>query len=51
MIEAIAWWLAVELIGLAAFPLAFVFFRFLPDRGYSFSKVLGLLLVGYVLWI
>jgi YYY domain-containing protein len=51
MIEAITWWLAVELIGLAAFPLAFVFFRFLPDRGYTFSKVLGLLLLGYALWI
>jgi YYY domain-containing protein len=51
MIEAVTWWLAIELIGLAAFPLAFVFFRFLPDRGYSFSKVLGLLLLGYILWI
>lgn len=51
MIEAIAWWLAVELIGLAAFPLAFVFFHFLPDRGYSFSKVFGLLLLSYLVWI
>jgi YYY domain-containing protein len=51
MIEAITWWLAIELIGLAAFPLAFVFFRFLPDRGYSFSKVFGLLLLSYFVWI
>jgi len=51
MIESITWWLAIDVIGLAAFPLAFVFFRFLPDRGYTFSKILGLLLLGYVLWI
>jgi YYY domain-containing protein len=51
MTEAITWWLAIELIGLAAFPVAFAFFRFLPDRGYSFSKILGLLLLGYALWI
>jgi YYY domain-containing protein len=51
MIDAITWWLAVELIGLAAFPLAFVLFCFLPDRGYSFSKVFGLLLLSYLVWI
>lgn len=51
MIEALTWWLTVELIGAIAFPIGFLFFRFLPDRGYSFSKVLGLLLMGYLLWI
>ena len=51
MAEATVWWLALEAIGAITFPLAFVFFRFLPDRGYAFSKVLGLLLMSYLLWI
>ncbi|HLB27344.1 MAG TPA: DUF2298 domain-containing protein [Dehalococcoidia bacterium] len=49
--ETIIWWLTVELIGVVSFPIGFAFFRFLPDRGYSFNKVLGLLLVSYLLWI
>jgi len=45
------WWLVVQAVGLAAFPLTFAFFRFLPDRGYAFTKPLGLVLMTYVLWI
>jgi YYY domain-containing protein len=51
MPEAFIWWLAIELVGLAAFPLAFRFFRFCPDRGYAFSKVFGLTFLSYTLWI
>lgn len=51
MIEALAWWLTIELIGVIAFPIAFVALRFLPDRGYSFSKIIGLLLMSYLLWM
>src|SRR3989304_3788262 len=50
MNEGLIWWLAIELIGAAVFPLGFFLFRFLPDRGYSFSKVFGLLLMSYLLW-
>jgi YYY domain-containing protein len=49
--ETYIWWAAVFLVGLAALPLTFAFFRFLPDRGYAFSKPLGLVLMTYVLWI
>jgi YYY domain-containing protein len=51
MIPTLTWWLAIEVLGLAAFPIAFSFFNRLPDRGYAFGKALGLLLVGYSLWI
>lgn len=51
MPESLLWWLAVEVIGLAAFPIAFAIFRFLPDRGYAFAKSLGLILVAYVFWL
>jgi YYY domain-containing protein len=47
----IAWLLAVELLGLLAFPVAFVVFRNLGDRGYTFAKTLGLLLVSYAAWL
>ena len=49
--EAIVWWLTIELIGVVAFPLVFLVLRFLPDRGYAFSKIVGLLLVSYLLWL
>ena len=51
MIESLTWWLTIELIGVIAFPIAFVALRFLPDRGYSVSKILGILLTTYLLWI
>ena len=49
--ETLSWWLAVEAIGLVAFPLVYLFFPRLPDRGYAFTKVFGILVVGYVFWI
>ncbi len=51
MAYLIRWWLAAELIGLLALPLSFRVFRRLPDRGYAFSRVFGLLLMSYLLWI
>src|SRR3990172_6836234 len=51
MKEALAFWLAASLIGAAAFPLTFAFFGRLPDRGYALARVVGLLLLGYALWI
>jgi YYY domain-containing protein len=49
--DAVLWWATVILIGLAAFPLAFRFFSSLPDRGYAFAKVFGLVILAYTLWI
>jgi YYY domain-containing protein len=51
MLIVVVWWLWVQVIGLAALPLAFRFFRRLPDRGYTLARPLGLLLTGYILWI
>jgi len=45
------WWLIIEILGLAALPLAYRLFRNLPDRGYAFARPLGILLTSYVLWI
>ena len=44
------WYLTVQLVTLAALPIAVRLMSPLPDRGYSLAKVLGILLVGLVLW-
>lgn len=51
MIDFVRWLLAVEIVGLACLPLSVWFLRRLPDRGYIFAKLLGLLLVTYVTWL
>src|SRR4030042_1314550 len=50
MREFLLWWVGIEAVGLAAFPLTYAFFRRLPDRGFAFSKVIGLLLLGDGVW-
>ncbi len=51
MLVVIVWWAWMQVIGLAALPLAYRFFRRLPGRGYAFARPLGLLLTTYVLWL
>lgn len=51
MLSFILWYLAVSLFGLLALPLTFRFFEHLPDRGYAFSKPLGVLGFSYLFWI
>lgn len=51
MYDALIWWAAIELIGLAAFPIAFTLFHSLADRGFSFAKLSGILFTAYVLWL
>ncbi len=51
MLPVILWWLVIQFLGLVALPLTWRLFARLPGRGYPFAKVLGLLLVSYVLWL
>ncbi len=51
ILSVLSWWVIIQLIGLAAWPLAFRLLRFLPDRGYTAAKPLGLLLTSYALWL
>ncbi len=50
-VPLLVWIVMTALIGLAAAPIGFLVFRFLPDRGFLVSKTLGVLLVGWVSWI
>jgi len=49
--HALIWLLVVEVLGLIAFPFAFSLFHRLPDRGLILSKLLGLLVSSYILWL
>jgi YYY domain-containing protein len=48
---ALRWWSVLLLLGTAVTPLAFLLFKQLPDRGYAFVKMLGLLLISYIFWL
>jgi len=48
---AIIWWLILLIIGFITFPLVSRVCRRLPDKGYSISKILGLLLITYISWL
>lgn len=50
-LAVILWWLLILIIGWAAFPILFVLFPGLPDRGYPVSKVFGLLVTSWLAWM
>ena len=51
MIDALIWFITVEILGFIALPVTFRLFKGLPDKGYAFGKALSILLVSFVLWI
>ncbi len=51
MLSFFVWYILVSLIGLASFPIAWRLFPALGDRGYAFSRSLGVLVWGYIFWL
>lgn len=51
MLYFLAWYLVITLLGWLVFPLTHRLFSALPDRGYSLSRALGLLLWAYIFWL
>ncbi len=47
----ISWYFVVSLLGWLTFPLTYHLFNKLPDRGYTLSRILGLLLWGFGHWL
>jgi YYY domain-containing protein len=47
----IVWWITVTLLGWLAFPITFVALRGLPDRGYTLTRNVSLLLIAWAAWI
>lgn len=50
MIQVVHWLVVAEVLSLTFLPLSTWLFQTLPDRGFAFAKVLGLLLVGWFTW-
>lgn len=46
----LSWYLLIVLLGWITFPITYRLFDRLPDRGYTFSRILGLLLWGFIFW-
>lgn len=51
LLDFVIWYVIVQLISLAALPLALRLFVHLPDRGYTLAKSLGILLCGGLFWL
>lgn len=45
------WWLLVTIAGVTVLPLGLRIFNRLPDKGYTFARVLGMLLIAFVYWL
>lgn len=50
MLSLLLWWFALEIMTLIALPLTLALLRHLPDRGYPFARVLGILLPAFLAW-
>ncbi len=50
MLELFAMWLLVELLGLICLPLTTIIFHNLPDRGWAFSKAIGVTTLAFGVW-
>ena len=51
ILQAFSWYIILTVLGWVSFPIAFTVFSNLRDRGYGLSRVLGLLLWGYIFWL
>ena len=51
VLAAFRWWVVLLFLGFIAFPLAHSLLKGLPDRGYAFSKMLGILIASYIFWL
>ena len=47
----VVWWLTVVLLGWLVFPITFVAFGGLSDRGYAFTRNVSLLLISWASWL
>ncbi len=45
------WWVVLFFMGIIVTPITFRLFRLFFDKGYPFSKIIGLLIVGYCVFV
>ncbi len=51
MISLFIWYVIITILGFTVFPLSYRLLPALTDRGYTLSRILGLLIWGYLYWI
>ena len=51
LIPFLKWWGALLCLGLAFIPLTTVIFKKFHNRGYLFSKTIGLVVTGWLMWL
>ncbi|MGC9360980.1 MAG: DUF2298 domain-containing protein [Anaerolineae bacterium] len=51
MVSALLWWLVVSLLGWAVWPATRRMFPSSPDRGWSLTRLIGLVLASYLYWL
>ncbi|MDQ6659979.1 MAG: DUF2298 domain-containing protein, partial [Chloroflexota bacterium] len=51
MIELFQMWAFVEVLGLLSLPLTMTVFHNLPDRGWAFSKAIGIAVLAFCVWL
>jgi YYY domain-containing protein len=50
LVTIAVWWLTIMVFGFIMFPILFAFFPALADRGYGFSKIIGIALTAWIAW-
>jgi len=51
MLALLLWYFLITVMGWVVWPMVYRLLPGLPDRGYAFTRALGLLLTGYVFWL
>ncbi|RLG10736.1 hypothetical protein DRN69_08630, partial [Candidatus Pacearchaeota archaeon] len=51
LLEIFWWWFLIEILGFLALPIIIFTCKNLPDKGYSVSKIVSILLLSYFTWI
>ena len=51
VLSGIVWYLVVWLLGCSVYPLVRLGFSGLQDHGYPFSRLIGMLLLAYLVWL
>ncbi|MEA3326855.1 MAG: DUF2298 domain-containing protein [Chloroflexota bacterium] len=51
ILRLLLWYFSIMVLGWATFPISFSLLSKLPDRGYTLSRILGLLLWGFCYWL
>ena len=47
---ALVWGIAIMLLAFTSLPISLILFKNLPDKGYGLTKILGMSIVGFLVW-